>query len=99
YQGDALGGDDKHHDVLVYPNPVSPGYEGNVMVKGLAANALVKITDINGNLVHEGQALGSQLIWDAKDARGNKVSSGVYLVFSSNSSMDDHAVAKIVVVR
>lgn len=107
YQSDAVAGDRVHRpDIQVYPNPVRPGYEGPIAIKGLARDAIVKITDINGQLVYETNALGGQAIWDGRDYKGRRANSGVYLVFSSLNprnagfnSQADGAVAKIVFIR
>jgi ligand-binding sensor domain-containing protein len=100
-KGDALLGKAIHSDVLVYPNPVRPDYDGPIAVKGLARNANVKITDANGTLVLDTQALGGQLIWDGRDYSGRKAAPGVYLVFSTASDTEniDTAVAKILLMR
>jgi len=74
------------NNVYAFPNPVRPDYNGPIAIKGLANNAAVKITDINGRLVHETEALGGQAIWDGQDYTGRKASTGVYLVFSSSDS-------------
>ena len=77
-------------NVYAFPNPVRPEYSGPIAIKGLANDANVKITDINGRLVHETEALGGQAIWDGMDYTGRKASTGVYLVFSSsNNSFED----------
>ncbi len=102
YRGDAtLGGSLHDSNVLVFPNPVRPDYNGPIAIKGLAQDATVKITDISGQLVYETEALGGQAIWDARDYNDRKVNTGVYLVFatSRNSSNPDVAVAKILVVN
>lgn len=99
YKTDALEATNLHTDVLVYPNPVRPDYSGDIMVKGLAYNSLVKITDISGNLVYEGTALGGQFVWDGNDHTGKRIRSGVYLVFSTNTDNTDHYVTKFVVVN
>ncbi len=100
-KGDALFGKAVHSDVLVYPNPVRPDYDGPIAVKGLARNANVKITDANGALVLDTQALGGQLIWNGQDYNGRKVAPGVYLVFSTSNDTEniDTAVAKILLMR
>lgn len=99
YQSDALEATNTATEVLVYPNPVRPDYVGDIMVKGLAYNSSVKITDINGHLVHEGTALGSQLVWDGNDHTGKRVRSGVYLVFATNADHSQQVVSKFVVVN
>ena len=56
--------------VYAFPNPVRPDYDGPIAIKGLARDADVKITDINGQRVYETKALGGQAIWDGKDYNG-----------------------------
>jgi ligand-binding sensor domain-containing protein len=106
YQGDAVAANQFHSpNILVYPNPVRPEYDGPIAVKGLAENAIVKITDVNGKLVYETTALGGQAIWDGRDYNGRRANSGVYLVFSSSNPFNigfgnpDSAVAKILFIN
>ncbi len=80
------GGRSHSSDVYTFPNPVDPSYRGPIAIKGLAENAEVKITDINGRLVFESRALGGQAIWNGEDLSGERVSTGVYLVFSTGNS-------------
>lgn len=101
-RGEATDAEQYHQNkVLVFPNPVRPNYEGPIAIKGLAEDSTVKITDINGQLVFETEALGGQAIWDGRDYNHRKVSSGVYLVYatSRNISNPSVAVAKIMIVR
>ncbi len=67
-------------DLLVFPNPVPPGYTGTIAIKGLAENSIVKITELNGRLVYQTRVLGGQAIWDGKNYNGQKIASGAYLV-------------------
>ncbi len=86
----------------VFPNPVRPDYEGPIAIKGLAKNASIKITDINGNLVYEGNSVGGQAIWDGFDYNGTKASTGIYLVFSSTTDQfrdPDTFVSRIVFIK
>lgn len=84
YQSDATKGARVNRStVKVFPNPVRPEYDGPIAVEGLARDASVKITDINGKLVFETQALGGQAIWNGRDYNGRRVQSGVYLVFAT----------------
>ncbi|MDH3650198.1 MAG: hypothetical protein OEQ53_10975 [Saprospiraceae bacterium] len=102
-RGEATEGG-KFHQTKVYafPNPVRPEYSGPIAIKGLAENANVKITDIQGNIVYETVAIGGQAIWNGKDFEGRKPASGVYLVFSTaveNLINPDAAVAKIMFIH
>ncbi len=85
YRTDAIEGTNFHREpVYAFPNPVRPGYNGPIAIKGLARNANVKITDIHGHLVFETRALGGQAIWEGNDLSGNRATTGVYLVFSTS---------------
>ena len=86
----------------VFPNPVRPDYNGPIAIKGLANNANIKITDINGNLVFEGESIGGQAIWDGMDYNGTRASTGIYLVFSTTTDQfrdPDTFVSRVVFVK
>ncbi|MFK7904170.1 MAG: hypothetical protein AB8B69_03550 [Chitinophagales bacterium] len=99
YKGDAIPGKATHDEVVAYPNPVRPEYEGPIAIRGLAENAVVKITDVGGNLMYETRALGSQAVWDGRDYTGRKAATGVYLIFSSSEDGTDTNVAKLLIVN
>ena len=99
FRGNAIEGGDIHENVYAFPNPVEPGYEGPIAIRGLVSQANVKITDITGNVVTEMTAQGGQAVWDGKDISGNPVHSGVYLVFSTNDDGSETAIAKILIIR
>ena len=85
-----------------YPNPVQPGYDGPIAIYGLARDANVKIADVAGNLVYEGKALGGQAVWNGRDYLGNRVKSGVYLIFATSEATFDEPDAimvKIVILN
>lgn len=88
-------------DVYAYPNPVRPDYNGWITVSGLMDNSLVKIADMAGNVLHQGVSEGGFFVWDGCDVSGNRVKSGVYMVYvSSNASgSNSAAVTKIVVIN
>ena len=96
---DATQGYEAHQNVSVYPNPVRPEFNGTIAIKGLVEDADIKITDLNGTLVHETTALGGQAVWDGKNGYGERVQTGVFLVFSSNSFGTETNVAKILFVH
>ncbi|HEY8894876.1 MAG TPA: two-component regulator propeller domain-containing protein [Niastella sp.] len=86
-------------DVLVFPNPVPPGYNGTIAIRGVANNAIVKITELNGRLVYQTKALGSQAIWNGKDYKGRTIATGIYLVFTSDENHQEKQVTKIVFIQ
>ncbi|MBK7094428.1 MAG: hypothetical protein IPH57_04955 [Saprospiraceae bacterium] len=91
YKTETIAGTSKNSaKAYAYPNPVPHDYDGLVAFRGLARDANVKITDIEGNLMYETNAQGGQATWDGKDFRGNRVGSGVYLVFSTATESLDN---------
>jgi len=99
YRNDATEGNSEYENVYAFPNPVKPGYDGPIAISGLIDNANVKITDISGSLIFETTALGGQAIWYGKNFKGEKASSGVYLIFCSNPDGTKTFVTKILVVN
>jgi hypothetical protein len=99
WRGDATPAKDVHGTVKVFPNPVRPGYEGNVVIQGLPSDAEVKITDINGNVVYETRANGGTATWNCRKLNGDKPASGIYLIFSINRDGSDSYMSKLVFIR
>ncbi|MCG8412373.1 MAG: T9SS type A sorting domain-containing protein [Bacteroidales bacterium] len=99
YRGSATMGGDDYRDVYVYPNPVREDYEGDITIRGLVANVTVKITDISGSLVYETKAEGGQAVWNGKNFNGEKPSTGVYLVFCTNTDGTKTYVTKFLFVK
>ncbi len=87
------------NDVLVFPNPVPPAYEGTIAIRGLVRNAIVKITDVSGKLVFQSRANGGQAVWSGRDYTGHRPQSGVYLVFSSDETGKEKLVTKLVFIH
>jgi hypothetical protein len=87
-----------NNNIVVFPNPIPPGYNGSIAIKGLTGSALIKIAELNGRLVYQTRALGGQAIWDGRNYKGDKVASGVYLVVIRDDTGADRVVAKIVVI-
>ena len=86
-------------EVLVFPNPVPPGYKGTIAIKGLPQNSVVKIAELNGRLVFQTRALGGQAIWNRLNYKGELVASGVYLVLAKDDTGTEKLVTKIVLVK
>jgi len=95
YKGTATEGGETNSNVLVYPNPVEPGYDGAIAIKGLVKNASVKVTDISGTMIYQTVAEGGQAIWNGRNFDGRRASTGVYLVFITNEDGSETNVSKI----
>ena len=86
------------------PIPFRETYQGPIAIKGLVVETNVKIQDMGGNLVFETESLGGQAIWDGTNFRGERVATGVYMIFLSNSdgstdSCDQTALYSLSMIR
>ncbi len=99
FKGTATAPDALMQDVYAYPNPVHPHFTGNIAIKGLARDARVKITDINGNLVFDTRAEGGQAIWNGNGPNGSRVPTGIYLVFAADQQGVESVATKIMFVN
>ena len=86
-------------DVLVYPNPVKPDYNGTIVVRGLSMDAEVKILSSTGQLVWSGVSAGGTFTWDGRTQKGRRVASGVYHIVANNAEGKKAIVARIVIIR
>ena len=99
FRSTATQGGETNNNVLVFPNPVPPGYGGTIAIRGLVDNAIVKITEMDGRLVYQTRALGGQAVWDGKDYKGRKISSGLYLVLVSDDGRKENLATKIIFIN
>jgi hypothetical protein len=99
YRGEATAGVDDYSGMYAFPNPVREDFEGVVTVTGLVENSSVKITDLSGNLVMETRSLGGQATWDLRNYRGQRVATGVYLVFCATEDGTLAGVTKMLIIR
>lgn len=99
YRGTATEPQSSCSGVYAFPNPVRENYNGPIAISGLIGNGNVKITDVAGNVVYQTRAEGSQAIWNGRKLDGEKVQTGVYLVFSTNAEGTESCTTKILVVN
>lgn len=99
YRGGATEGSNNYSNVYAYPNPVRPDYTGPISITGLKEDSSIRITDIKGNLINRGKSLGGQYSWNGLNAKGQRVDTGVYIVFGSSKDGSEGVVTKIMVVN
>ncbi len=99
YISDATAPEEVFNDVFVFPNPVRPDYQGDIVINGLIENTYIKITDLNGNLVHEMVSRGGRAVWDGKNLLGDRVSTGIYLIFCTNEDGSQTHIAKLMFIH
>lgn len=99
YQGTSTAPEGDLNNVYVFPNPVRPGFEGDVNISGLMDRVNLKITDIEGNLVYETTSQGGTVLWDTRAFGRYKVASGVYMIFISSEDGTQTKVKKVMIIR
>jgi hypothetical protein len=99
FRSTATEGATTNSNVLAFPNPVPPGYNGTIAIRGVPNNAIVKITELDGRLVYQTRALGGQAVWNGKNYKGGSIAAGVYLVLVSDDGRQEKMVTKIVFVQ
>ena len=97
FRSTATEGGSSNENVLVFPNPVPPGYNGTIAIRGLIENAIVKITELNGKLVFQTRALGGQAVWNGRNYNGSKIASGIYLVIIRDNTGAEKIVTKVII--
>jgi hypothetical protein len=99
FRGNSTRPEHTHNNIRIFPNPVDPNFVGEVSISGLVNNAIVKITDTNGNIVFETRSLGGSATWAVSDFQGRRATAGVYLIYSSEPSGTDTYVGKIAIIK
>jgi hypothetical protein len=94
----AIKGSENYSRVYAFPNPVREDYMGKLTITGLIKDTSVKITDISGNLVFETRSEGGQAEWDLATYSGNRVKTGVYLIFCASPDGSSSCMTKVLVV-
>ncbi len=99
FRSDATASTGSFETVKIFPNPVTSTFSGSVGIKGLATDAVVKITDISGKLIWQTQANGGTATWNVQDYNGRRAATGIYLVFAATADGAESVVGKIAVVE
>jgi flagellar hook assembly protein FlgD len=85
--------------VNIFPNPARPDFDGLITIQGIRYNSDVKITDVAGNVVYRTTSNGGTATWNGKTLTGEKVASGVYLIWTASNIAKGRFVGKVVVVN
>ena len=99
YRSDASEGADDYSQVTVFPNPARPDFNGLITIQGIKADSDIKITDASGNLVFKTTSNGGTATWNGKTVDGERVKSGVYLIWTAVNEGKGRKVGKVVVIN
>ena len=89
----------KKSNITVFPNPVTPDYNGPIAIRGLVSDTEVKIISTGGQLVWNGVSAGGTCLWNGLANNGRRVASGIYHVVANTPEGNKAIVTRIVVVR
>lgn len=99
FRGTATASATEKKKPFVFPNPVPSGFTGTIAIRELPDNAWVRITELDGRLVHQSRSLGGQAIWNGRNYKGERVNSGVYLVYVADENNQQQVAAKIFFIQ
>ena len=99
YRTDATYEDPEYENVIVFPNPARPDFDGPITIQGIRYNSDVKITDVAGNLVYSTTSNGGTATWNGKTLNGEPVGTGVYLIWTAANEGKGKKVGKVLVVN
>ena len=99
YRTDATYEDSEYSNVKVFPNPARPEFEGPITIQGIRYDSDVKITDVSGKLVYKTTSNGGTATWDGKTMYGEKVPTGVYLIWTAANEGKGRKVGKVLIVN
>ena len=99
YRGTATEGGTAFSNVYTYPNPIPHGYSGPIAITNLVTNSDVKIADVKGEIVYHTVAQGGQAIWNGNNFSGQRVQTGVYMVYCTSPDGSQSLVTKLLFVN
>jgi hypothetical protein len=86
-------------NIIVYPNPVKPDFDGYVTITGLTEWSSIRILTNSGRLIHQGKSNGGSYSWNLTDMNGRLVPSGVYHAVITNQENNKSESVSITVIR
>jgi hypothetical protein len=99
YRSNSTTSSENFSTVTIFPNPVRPGYSGNMGIKGLTDNSIVKITELSGRLVYETRSEGGTASWNLNTYNGSRARGGIYMVFVVAADGAEKYVTKFAVIE
>lgn len=99
YQTDATKPAEEYTDVRIYPNPVRPDFDGVLTINGLLENSLIKITTASGVALTTLTSNGGAVSWNMQDTTGQRVPTGIYLIFVLSTDSSERFIGKVAIVK
>ncbi|MGE5458383.1 MAG: two-component regulator propeller domain-containing protein [Methanococcaceae archaeon] len=89
-------------DMFIYPNPavISKDSPVSITIEGLVKDTDIKVLSISGKEIITFTSPGAGVaVWDGKDANGQYVATGVYLIVAYDRDGTNVGAAKVAVLR
>lgn len=99
YRADASYEDPSLANVKVFPNPARPSDKGWITIQGILFDSDVRITNAAGKLVYKTRSNGGTAVWDGNDVDGNRVETGVYLIWTASNTTKGRYIGKVLVIK
>jgi len=98
FRGGSMNGFEFLEPLKIYPNPVRPDFGGFLSIEGLTDFATVKISNTAGRVVYSASVRGGKTIWNLRNESGDKIASGVYLVYVVDEEGKERVAGKFVML-
>ncbi len=98
YQSDSSTPAEDFRQALIFPNPVRPDFSGDLGIKGLSNNCIVKITTLSGRLVYETRSQGGTASWNLRDYNGCRAAGGIYMIMTVSEDKSAKFAGKFVLI-
>jgi hypothetical protein len=101
FETQAVEPKESFEELTIYPNPFLLNKEENSLtIDGLIRDTDIKILTISGKLILEFSTPGGRVAsWDGRDANGNLVPSGIYMVVAFDVEGNNVTTGKVAVIR
>ncbi len=98
YRTDASYEDPTYATAKVFPNPFKPEHTSGITIQGILYDSDVKFTDAEGNVVYKTTSNGGTAFWNARNFQGERVSPGVYFIWTASNNGNGKKVGKVVIL-
>lgn len=89
----------KMGELKVFPNPFVYERHNEILIEGLGDATTIKIVGADGTIVHQFDACGGRVSWNALDSGRRQLASGVYFVVAISGNGDEKGIGKVVIIR
>jgi hypothetical protein len=86
-------------ELKVYPNPFLYERHNSITIEGLTDITTIRVLGVDGSLIRVIENRGGRASWDGKDASGNDIGSGVYVIVALGPDGDERGIGKVAIIR